>query len=413
MFFVTFVFYLGIEKILLQINNQTSRLMLITTTSKKISHLLLYVLFFLGTFPLTAAKITSTSTGGDWNTNTTWVGEVIPTLSDTVEIATTGTGNVTTTSGTIACAGITIITGSVLSMNIPITVNGVTSLSGTINFGSANEASNLMTFNGSVILNAGSHWNETAISAIPTFLFTNDFTNNSSTFTALTGVHTFSGTSKIVSGATVTGIPNIVITGTYTNSGILFVETSLTGTGGLINGGAGMLKLGGTSTISTLNAFNLGNTIELNGDDQIVSISNDPDQRFYNLILSGSGTKSMSKSIISIAGNFKVTNTVSAIAQSDLTIAGDLTIDNGATFNSGGYNHSIAGNWTNNGSFISTGSTIIFNGNTNTTISGINFNNIIVSGTGTKKALTAITATGNFSISSGQFILDFISINII
>src|SRR5450830_1618920 len=71
-----------------------------------------------------AATRTSTATGGDWGTGSTWVGGTAPASGDLVIIATTGTGAVTTSSGTITCAGLTINSGSVLTMLRPFVVNG-------------------------------------------------------------------------------------------------------------------------------------------------------------------------------------------------------------------------------------------------------------------------------------------------
>ena len=85
----------------------------------------------------------------------------------------------------------------------------------------------------------------------------------SGTFNAGTGVYTLSGTTKTISG-TLT-IPSVVVTGTYTNNGTLTVSTALTGAGGLTNGAAGMLNIGGTSTISTLTATASGNIVNYNG----------------------------------------------------------------------------------------------------------------------------------------------------
>ena len=246
----------------------------------------LVIILLLITSTLSAATITSTATGGDWATGASWVGGVAPATTDAAIIATTGAGAVTTASGTITCAGLTINSGATLTMKRPLIVNGATSVTGTFNFGSTNTTSNLMTFNGEVTLNSGAVWTETSTSATPTFAFSNNFVNNSTTFTALTGVHTFNGTAMAFSGSNTTSIANISITGTYTNNGVLTASTSLIGAGSLTNGATGTLNIGGTSTISTLVATAGGNTVKYTGASQTPKVTT-----YNHLTIAGSGTK--------------------------------------------------------------------------------------------------------------------------
>ena len=53
----------------------------------------------------------------------------------------------------------------------------------------------------------------------------------------------------------------LTINGSCNNNGILNVSTSISGTGSLTNNATGTLNLGGTTTITTLNAMANGNTI--------------------------------------------------------------------------------------------------------------------------------------------------------
>jgi hypothetical protein len=61
---------------------------------------------------------------------------------------------------------------------------------------------------------------------------------NDGTYTAGTGVHTFSGTAKTISGANAISIPSVTVSGTYTNQNTLTISTTLAGTGTLTNGDA-------------------------------------------------------------------------------------------------------------------------------------------------------------------------------
>lgn len=273
---------------------------------------LIFTILLLLTLTLVkGAIITSTASGGDWGSTTTWVGSILPSSTDFIIINTTGSGRVTSATGTttITCAGLTINSGAILTMYRPFTINGTTSITGTINFGSNNSSTRLMTFNGIVTLNIGAVWNETAIGAIPTFNFTNCFINNSTSFITQAGSHTFSGTAMTISGTTVTSISNVVINGTYTNNGTLSILTALTGgeeNGELTNGAIGVLNIGGTSTISSLIATAVGNIIKYTGAAQTVKPIT-----YDRLTLSGSGVKTTSNVTVNAIFSIEGTATVS------------------------------------------------------------------------------------------------------
>lgn len=107
------------------------------------------LLFFLQTVALFAATITSTSTGGNWNTGTTWIGGSVPAAGDVVIIATTS-GNVVSLAANQTCAGVTINSGSILNLSTyTLTVNGswlnngtFNDGTGTVSFGTASAAIN-------------------------------------------------------------------------------------------------------------------------------------------------------------------------------------------------------------------------------------------------------------------------------
>src|SRR4029078_13126659 len=79
---------------------------------------------------------------------------------------------------------------------------------------------------------------------------------------------------------------------------------------------------------------------------------------FNNITFSGQGTKTATGAL-SIAGN--------------VLISDNFTAGNGLT-------HTVSGNWTRNGNFTATGSTIDFDGTTPGNIGTSNFNNITFSG---------------------------------
>lgn len=109
------------------------------------------ILIFLQTVSVIAATITSTSSGGNWNTGSTWVGGNAPAVGDLVVIATTS-GNSVTLSAAQTCAGVTINSGSVLNLSsFTLTVNGPW-----LNNGTFNDGTGTVTFGtASAAINAG------------------------------------------------------------------------------------------------------------------------------------------------------------------------------------------------------------------------------------------------------------------
>jgi fibronectin-binding autotransporter adhesin len=171
------------------------------------------------------------------------------------------------------------------------------------------------------------------------------------------------------------------------------------------------LKIGGTNTFpANYNTRTLGltSTVEYSGTSQTVSL-----QSYGNLTLSsssGSATKTMPGSAMIISGNLTSNQgsgtAVSYTAQGDLTISGNVSIGSGTTFNASSFSHSVSGNWTNDGTFTGSTSTITLGGPT-TVISGSgthNFNNLTIDASGITSTATTLTIAGDLSTSlSGSF----------
>ena len=237
-----------------------------------------------------AVTRTSTATGGTWSVGTTWVGGTAPAAGDDVIIATTGTG-VVTVNATTTCNSLVINSGAILTLNRNFSVTTTTAITGRINFASSSTTSRSMTFTGDLTLNSGAVWNELAVGngANDTFNFGGNFTNNATTFNGVgTGVHTFSGAAKTLSGSTITSIGALTVTGSSTNVGTLTARTSLTGAGTLTNGNGttGTLNIGGTATITTLTATAANNLVNYTGAAQTAKVTT-----YNNLTLSGSAAK--------------------------------------------------------------------------------------------------------------------------
>ena len=315
-------------------------------------------------------------------TGTTTIGGNF-TLSGTA--STTTVGNLTVSGNLNIGSGTTLSTGSSYTLGI----TGTTTITGTYTDGSTGAK----TLTGDITLNTGAVWNESANS---TYSIAGSFTNNATTFTTNVGVHTFTGSGKTLSGNTNISIPSITFSGSYTNNGTLTSNSALAGSGTLTQGVGSTLNIGGTSSISILTAGSSSNTVNYTGVSQtILPIA------YYHLTLSGSGTETLTN-VSTINGNFTTGGTTSVNAATGLTIGGNVSIGSTSTFVAGSYTHNVGGNWTKNGAFTSTGSTINFNGSASQIISAsvANFNNVIFSGAGTVTAVGILGIGGDLTINS-------------
>jgi hypothetical protein len=163
------------------------------------------------------------------------------------------------------------------------------------------------------------------------------------------------------------------------------------------------LKIGGTNTLPSnysTHAIDCASTIEYSGAAQTVANLNSS-QSYGNLILSGSGIKTLQTGTTTICNNFTVTGTANTTGVVGLTIGGNLLIDVNALFAAGAFTHNVGGNWTKNGTFTATGSTINFNSSSaSQNISASSFNNVTFTGAGIKTATGILTIAGNTIISS-------------
>lgn len=237
----------------------------------------------VGTHLLTAATRTFTTgrirlAGANWNSN--FSGAITQPASGTIEYYALGNqtinnvnypGNLELTgsgvktfigiSGATTTVGRNFTVESGVTANVGsgtnvFTISGQTNISGTLNLvGTGNK-----TFVGAVNINSGGSWSNANNSTVN---FRNGITNNG-TFSAGTGTHTFSTNIQTISG-TLT-IPNVTITTiTVNNNASLNITTTLGGSGTLAQQINSDLKIGGTATITNLNATANGNSVEYSG----------------------------------------------------------------------------------------------------------------------------------------------------
>jgi len=341
-----------------------------------------------------------------------------------------GVWTATTDALTVAGA-LTVTTGNFDTGAVNNTITSATSVTGTLTVSSL---TGTKTFTGDVTVNVGGVWNETAAEDIS---FGGSLTNNATTWTASVGVHTFSGTSKTISGSTATIIPSVSISGTIANSNTLTVSTLLTiagtltnngtvtattalsGVGGFTNAAAGTLNIGGTSGITTLTATASGNTVDYNGAGaQTVKVVS-----YDNFTLSNGGAKTMT-SVTTIGGDLMISGAATMTGNAAFTVTGALnysssgatTLTGATAISIGKYNQSAgtiidngntititgtgAGVWTKSGGTFTATGTATFTGS-DSGIGASNFSNLIINVGGTATLEGAITVGNDLTISTG------------
>ncbi|MEI9921717.1 MAG: PKD-like domain-containing protein [Bacteroidota bacterium] len=307
--------------------------------------------------------------------NFTMIGSV---TTATVTNLTIG-GNLSIGNGTFSAAGFSLL------------VSGTTTLAtgGTL---AITSAISTKTFNGLVTISSGAAFTNTANSNTS---YHGGITNNGTFSAGTTSTYTFDTNPQSLTGTFT--LPNVTVTGVnLTNNNSLSVLTALNGAGGTLTQAANAsLDLGGTSGIATITASATGNTVTYSGSAQTVHSNN-----YVNLSLTGSGVKTLQGGTTNITGNFTIGGTASATAVNPLVIGGNLTLS-GGTFVGGAFIHQLAGNWINNGgTFTSAGSTINFNG-ASQSIGGsaaTTFNNVTTSGTSSTTTAVATTISGALTV---------------
>jgi len=167
--------------------------------------------------------------------------------------------------------------------------------------------------------------------------------------------------SAAITGTQITG--NLIVqSGTFNNGGFAITLASaknfsvVTDAAFNLTGNSTMITVSGGGTKN----FAATSTVNYAGANQSVTA-----EAYGNLTLSGSGTKTMPVSTISIAGNFTLADgsSVSATAGAAINMLGDFTLGANATFNAGAFTHSVGGDWINNGATFAPGTgTISLNG---------------------------------------------------
>ncbi|MCK6559199.1 hypothetical protein L6R21_08355, partial [bacterium] len=342
----------------------------------------------------------------------------------TATVTFTGTGTVNVTgSATTAFNNVTVNLGSsasVLEVLAPITLanNGLTLTQGTFKLSSA---STITPFSGSETIPAGAGFHLNHASALSNWGSSGSLTLNGKLIVdhGSMNIGSSSGNQLTVSGASSEVTLN---GGTLTLAGRISVTSSGAGNGLTISGGEMVVTTAGNNSASAPN-FNLGATGKFTMTGGLITCerANSNAGGAELVIASGSGAKSITGGTIRIGNastpaaqtieinsavpifHFTV-NSANATAQlvnTPLTVNGDLLISAG-TLDANNLNLELAGNWTNNGTFVPGTGTVIMNGSSPQNMSGSTFHNLAINNASGVTLLTDETVNNTLSLLNGN-----------
>lgn len=322
----------------------------------------------------TANTATKTSqSSGNWNYSGRWSPSGVPGASDSVVIASghTVTLNANGTCGVLNVLG-TLTYGNTNNRTLTVTtssgMSGNVRISGTLTFSSSRTGQSL-TLAGSLVCTGSVNNNNNGL-----FIFNGTGTRTISNTDNFGTVQVNNSSLTLQATSNLSMMYNLTVSaGTLDLSAYIANRESAGGTLTVANGGS--LRIGGSGTFpANYSTSSLGSTstIEYSGTSQTVA-----NQSYGNLTLSGSGTKTLPSSAMTIAGDFTVTGTVSATAAANITVNGNLTIDAGASFNAASYLIQVGGSFTSNGTFTPGTSTLTITGS-NSTVDADTVNNLTV-----------------------------------
>src|SRR6185437_156773 len=196
------------------------------------------------------------------------------------------------------------------------------------------------------------------------------------------------------------GSGTVNITGSFTQNG----NASIVFTGsGTLNIGSDYIYTSGTFTPGT-------GTVNYNGsDEQDVALVTYNNLTVNNTI--GNATVPTG-SVLNINGNLSILSGRLELDNSTMTIGGDVSLVSGTTLDCNAVIINAGGNWTNNGTYLSTTGIVDFNGSGTQNISAGTFNNLTINKpSGAANLLGNNTLAGNLSIQQGVLNLSTYSLN--
>ena len=220
------------------------------------------------------------------------------------------------------------------------------------------------------------------------------------TAASTSGTVTFSGTGTQTISCAADGqltIGSLAINATVTNAcvGALTVSTALSGTGTLTQATNAVLNIAGTTSGPTVNAAtNTPNQVNYTGSTQTLSTGT-----YDNLAVTGGGTATLGGNV-TVNGDLLVSNgtlDLGAYTANRGSAGGTLQVNTGSTLKIGGTG-TLPSNYTTVA--LQAGSTVEYAGSSQT-VASRTYENLSITGSGTKTLGGAMVANGNVAIGTG------------
>ncbi len=215
------------------------------------------------------------------------------------------------------------------------------------------------------------------------------------TFTAGTGTVTLNGGSAQSIGATV--FNNLSVDksgGVATPTGNLSINgdlSVLSGTLDLLTFTANRSAVGGTMGLAGSALLRIGGTLAFPNNFAAYSLASSSTVEYYGTLTQIVGAQPYGNLTFSNGGsNVKILSGATSTS-------GNLLINTGATLDAGSFAASVGGNWTNNGTFTPSASTITLSGGSGTLSGATTFDNLNVSGTYSASSDIAVNGAANVS----------------
>jgi len=328
------------------------------------------------TFTIAAATQTLT-VDGTFTTSTTTGTHVISVSTGQVNF-TRAAGIAWPTRGTLTVTG-NNAGGSVNFTGLVTQTAGTiqnTTTGGTLNFnGGFNHSGGTFTTRSGETINFGGNYTNSGGTQTFNTTSTENFTGTATITPTSTinfgnlGVSPGAGNSVTLAGNVNVAGNLTVSTGTFNLATFTANRSAAGGTITVANGAT--LNIGGTNSFpANYNTHALGasSTVAYSGTNQTVRDETTTGLGYGNLVLSGSGTKTMPAVVQTVRGDFTMSGTATAVLNNDLTVGGNFNIGAGTSFDDGGALLNVAGNFTQDGTLTSTG-VVTLNGGVQT-ISG-------------------------------------------
>ncbi len=245
--------------------------------------------------------------------------------------------------------------------------------------------------------------------------FAGNFTNNG-TFTATGGTVVLNGTgAEAIGGTSTTSFNNL----TLSNSTTAITAATNFNVGGTFTVSSGAVFTPAAAVV--INNAGAAGTITGSGTAQVTSTSASGYAAQYKFTtntltnLTVDYSSSSAQTIVAVAyGNLKTSGSATKTAAAGLTVTGDVTVGSGSTFAASSFSHSFGGNFTDNGTFSSTG-TVTFNGTGAQAIGGSTntaFNSVTINkSSGTASLTGSATAAANLTLTAGTLDLSTFTFN--